>query len=350
MFRHVRAGVTISKLGWNLGVSALQILGINQTMVQLGKRDTMAGVMTFMNSPWSGQNSIFKVVAEQSGFMQQRQATFHKDINDVNQILSKSFGSKFWPGKSKQFFQDSMFWMIKFTQQIVDTITWLSAHKQGMKQFDGSQEQAIRHADRMVARTQASGIFGERTPVERGTINKSLRQKEFVKIWTNFMSYFMAKTNIAIEQYKTTNFRSPAEVMNFSMNMALLYSVETMLALIIRGQFPDEDESWVAWGAKESAFATVAGIPFLRALGGELQGYRGGNAVDTTFKEFGQLWDQVEQGEIDIELFSNFADVAGIVFHLPTGQISKTGRAGYKWWDGEDIGIQELLMGPNYEN
>jgi hypothetical protein len=345
-FRAARTGVTVSKLGLNFGVAALQPLGLLHTAVQIGKVDTLAGLVRYIASPIG----VSKFAKSKSGFMEERAQTYQHDINDAAKHLSNTWVNRALPGKTAEYIRASYFFFIRAAQALVDNVTWIAAYRQGMKKFD-TDDKAVQHADRMVARSQASGILGERTPLERGTVSKSQTQKESIKIWTNFISYFMAKANIAVEQYKKTDFRNPVSILNFAINMALIFTVEAFAASVIRGQLPEDDEDdpfRIKHAASETAYTVLGSIPFIRGFGAELQGFRGGSSIETTVKEFGQAAMQIGQGEFDKALVKNIADAAGIWFKLPTGQFTKTGVTINDYINDKDVTWSEFLLGPQY--
>lgn len=340
-----RTGVTVSKLGWNVGVAALQPLGLLHTAVQVGKIDTLNGLVRFMGSPlaWS------RFAKESSGFMQERSNTYQQDINDASKALAKSWLQTKLPGRSGEFIQGSFFFFIRTMQSFVDNVTWIAAYKQGLNKWDGDHDKAVLHGDRMVARSQASGLLGERTPLERGTISKDTSQKEIVKIWTNFLSYFLAKANIGVEQYKRTTM-NPKTWINFVVNMGLIFTVEAYLAALIRNEAPDDEDDplHIKFAAKQTVFTAIGSVPMISGMSAEMQGFRGGSAVGTVGREFAQMFNQIGQGELDEGLYGNALDAIGIWKKLPTGQVKKTYRAYELFAKDKDVHWSEFLLGPEY--
>ncbi len=360
--RWLRSGWTLTKLAWNMGTAMLQPLGIFQTSVQLGKRNTLAGVRALLSSPWWGKGNIYKAIAEQSPFMASRIETANKDIADATSQLKEGLRvpsnikgvdvPKSLQGrqvKMPDVITSSYFFMITRAQLVVDAATWLGAHKKGMADFDGDLEKAGLFADRTVARSQASGIFADRTGFERGTLNANVRQTEMVRVWTALISYFVAKNNVAYERTKKTSFKNPGQVISWAADMALLYTVEAILVGWIRGQLPDDDESWLAYIAKETANAIFAGIPIFREGASEAKGFPGGGVIGSTAADIGKLTTQIEQGEIDAALIKAAARLGGTLIGVPTSQPIKTGSAANKAQEGEDIGLIEYMMGPSYK-
>ena len=352
--RWLRAGFTVSKLGWNVGVAMIQLVGITQTSVQIGKGNTLAGLGMMLTRPWVGKNNIFKHVAEQSNVMAQREETFHKDIADASQLISDSYVKRHLPRGSAEFVQNSLFYGIRKMQRVVDTWTWVAAKRDGMRKFDNDEARAIEYADRMVIRSQASGNFQERTAFERGTINPKVRQSELVRAFTALISYFMAKNNVAYERTKKTNFKNPGEVIGWATDMALLYVFEAALVSLIRGTWPDEDEeeqgaAIAAHLAGEGANALFAGIPMVREFVSEAAGFRGGGVFSSVVADVGKVTTQISQGEIDQALLTSANNLGGTLFKYPAGQINKTARAIALESEGEDVSWIEYFMGPQFD-
>ena len=346
--RWLRTGYTISKLGWNVGVGLLQPLGMLQASVHLGHQNMLWAMKAVVFGKWTGEGSIFNFVQSQTGFMATRAESYNKDIAEAQRQLKFTLLDTVTPSNSGQFIRDSFFWMIKTSQSFTDTVTWLAAHKKGMAQFDGDHLQAQRFADRAVARSQASGIFGERTNIERGSIDKRTGQTEMIRAFSVFISYFMAKTNVAMTRTQKTDFKSPAEALRWARDMFMLYTVEGLMAALITNRL-DDDEPFVESAVNETTNILVAGIPFIRELGGEVQGFRGGGVPASISRDFGRVWTQVSEGEIDKELGLAANNVAGVLLHYPSAQINKSMRAYIDYKNNEDIRAVNFLLGPDFK-
>ena len=350
-FRWLRAGFTLSKLGWNFGVAALQPFGIIQASVQIGKANTLKGLSQMLSMPWTGERSVFKFVEAQSEVMKQRSETFNKDIADATTLLKDSVIARYTPKGTPELIAATHFYGIVKMQRLVDTWTWLAAKRDGMRQFSNDEALANEYADRMVIRTQASGNFQERTAVERGTLHKNLRQSEFVRSFTALASYFMAKTNVAYERTKKTNFKNPASIASWVTDMALLYTVEAALVSLVRGAWPDEDEGEGAVAkhlARDTISTMAGGVPFLREFVSEAQGFRGGGVFSTVIGDTGKLINQVGQGEMDAALLRSANNLGGILFKYPSSQLNKTVSAIDFASQGEDVEWIEFIMGPKW--
>ena len=350
--RYSRSGFTISKLAWNASTALLQPLGIIQTSVAIGKRNTIKGLGSMLSQPWAGDNSVFKWIENQSNVMQQREETWNKDIADSARLLKDSFLSRHTPEGTVEFVHATFFYALKKLQRFVDTWTWLAAYNAGMGNFVNDVGKARQYADRMVIRSQASGNFQERTALERGTVNSALRQTEWVRSFTALASYFMAKTNVAYTRTKRTNFRNPISIGNWLFDIMNLYVVEAMLVSILRGYWPDEDDDAgdvLGHIAGEGVNSLFAGVPLVREFVSEAAGFRGGGTFGALIGDFGKATEQVAQGEFDEALFKSINNIGGTLFKYPSSQINKTVSAINRAADGEDVDWIEFLVGPSYQ-
>ena len=85
-------------------------------------------------------------------------------------------------------------------------------------------------------------------------------------------------------------------------------------------------------------------MPFVRELGGEFAGFRGGSAYAQFVKEVGEAKTQVIQGEIDAPLFKSINDVLGIIFKLPSSAINRFMESLWKDSQGEDIDLIDYFV------
>jgi len=343
--RWIRAGYTVSKLGWNVGVGLLQPLGLLQSSVLLGHKNMFWAIGVVLTGKQFGENSIYKYVQSETGMMSSRTTTWNKDISDAQRELKFTILDRITPGNSGQFIRDSLFFMIKSLQQLTDTITWLAAKRLGMEKFKGNETKARRFADRAVIGSQASGIFGERTNVERGSYDKKIGQTELIRSFSVFISYFMAKTNVTMRITNQTSFKSPAQVMRWLRDMLMLYTVEALMAALITNRWPDEEDEvpLVNTIIGETMSVVGAGIPGVREFVSEVQGFRGGGVPSAIARDFGRVFDQVSDGEIDEQLVMATNNFLGVLMHYPAAQINKSLRAYIASRDGEDVKAIECV-------
>jgi len=357
--RYLRGGFTVSKIGFNPATIALQPLGLLQSAVILGKRRVIMGLMTVMKSPQWGPNNIYDAVGAMSGAMETRSATYQQDITVAKQLLKSSLVRKFTPGNTAEYMADLAFIGIKKLQRMVDTAVWLAAHEKALEEFNGDEAKAIRQADRDVIRTQASGNFQERTPIEQGARSKKDRQNEMLRAMVPLFSYFAVKTNIMLERSAIAkrDFKQSTGIIpklgvtiSYTTDMMLLYTVEALLAAAIRGQLPDDPSDLVEFAFLETARSIGAGLPIIRDVLSEAVGFRGGGVYGSTLGEFRKFAVQAYQGKIDTALVKSGGRLFGTLFAIPGASYGvKLFEVGQKAASGEDVRLLEWFMGPRWE-
>ncbi len=342
--RHVRTGFSASALGYNVGTMLMQPLGVLQSVPVVGAKNMLDGMKAVLKNP-VGKNSAMEQVQKLSPFMRQRGLTFNKDIKDTLALLGDDPTKKHIVPK---WFKNHMFSGIVFFQRYVDTATWLAAYQKGRQENAAWTERTlIEYADSTVRRSQASGVFADRTPIERGSISANVRQAELVRIWSTLGSYFFAKGNIAVELTQRTDFKSPKDVSKYAFNMMLLFTVEALLVSLLRNAWPDEDdEDKTVAGhiAKETAKSVLSVFPIVRMAGSEMEGFRGGSTLTSFSETFGRLYTQAEQGEVDVGLFKSLNKMGGIVFKYPSSAINRVVDSAIKDIEGENIGPVDYLV------
>jgi len=239
-------------------------------------------------------------------------------------------------------------------QKVADVVIWNAAYSKGMEQFHNDDVKSKRFADRMVIRTQGSGNFQERTPVEQGTISKNVNQTELVKAFSLFLVYFAAKNNVIYEAIKSNKKKSTVRgASKLASDLALAFVWETILVMLIKGTWPDEDEEFedkISKIAEEIVSTTTAGVPLVREFVSSARGFAGGGTLASFSKDVARNFTQFKQGELDEGLAMTTAKVIGVAAHIPTGQPIKTIRAINKKNNGDDVAIMEYILGPKFED
>ena len=336
--RWIRTGFTVSVLGWNVQTALIQPTGYLQTMAQLGQRYAYHGARALFTRPWVGPRSVFAEVQRQSEFMRHRTQTFSRDIWDTARDAKG--------GVVPDWVVRSGFYMMIQTQKVVDTATWLGAYRKGLDQFNGNEEQARLLADRMVARAQASGIFSDRSAIERGSLSRGTRQSEGVRMLTALTSYMIAKGNVAYERTRRADLRDPVEFVKWTADMMLLFTAEFLLIAAMRGSWPDEedDETFAEFALRGTANSILSTIPVVRDFASEAEGFRGGGPYSALLDAFGSSLDQVGQGEIDSAMVESLNRLGGILFHYPSAQTNRAIDALWRDAEGEDVLPIEYLV------
>jgi hypothetical protein len=343
-----RVGFTKSKLAFNVYVTALQLTGIFQSMAVIGSKAYAVGFGKFISNPVDN----YKMVMERSAFMQARYGTLQtwdKDVTDTNNYLKSMFGPA--PTKFKTAF-DSVghyyFYPIAKMQSVVDVTTWMGAYEAAINDPKIlSEEEAVFAADSMVENSQTSGLFSDRSGIERGTLGTRTRQGQFVRLWTTLISYMLAKGNIAYEKGVTTDFKSPAQVVQFATDMVLLFMIEGIASSLLYDRWPgdeDEDETIGGWVFDVTIDSMLSGIPLVREYSAAKYG-SGNTPVGAIVKDAFEFVRQAEQGEADEALIKAGIKVTGTLLHLPASQPNRAVEAMFD----DDAALYEYFLGVNEE-
>lgn len=336
-----RVGFTKSKLAFNVYVTVLQLTGIFQSIAVIGTRAYARGFGKFLKDPVGN----YKMVMETSKFMQARYGllqTWDKDVSDTAGYLNSMFGPA--PTKFKQGVElmgHYYFYPIAKMQSLVDVTTWMGSYEAALNDPKVmSDEEAIYAADTAVENTQTSGLFSDRSGIERGTLGTRTRQGQFVRLWTTLISYMLAKGNIAYEKGVRTDFRDPKQVVNFATDMVLLYTMEGIASAILYDRWPgdeDEDETTARWVLDATADSILSGIPMVREFSAAKYG-SGNTPVGAVVKDSYDFIRQAEQGDMDEALVKAGIKVTGTLFHLPASQPNRAVEAlfeedGAEWYE-----------------
>lgn len=349
--RTLKSNFTAAKLAFNVGSMIVQVTGLTQTAVVTGKGNMLRGIQDSLRPGVHGE------VAAKSSFMRTRQTTFNKDIYDFyNDPRMGPIASRWGEIKKDVIGPLAFYGMTKIQWWLVDVPTWLAGYRQGLERFGNDEAQAIAHADAVVKRAQASGMFPDRSAVERGSVDARARQNDVVRLFTTLASYMFAKFNVAYERTKVAqrvvrdegvSRRSAGEVLGWTLDMAMLFTFEALLTALIKGQLPDEDEdeSWLKFLGKETAFGIIGTLPFIRDVASPLEGFAGGGAYGSITEEAARPITQMIQGELDAALVKSIVAAGGLTTGLPSAQINRAVDAAFREAEGQDVAPWEYLLG-----
>lgn len=362
--RMLKSNFTAAKLAFNLVTVATQVAGLSQTAVVVGKRDFVRGLSK------SFRNGLASEIAAKSPFMASRQTTFNKDIYDFYTDPKTGPVASRWGDIKKDVIGPLAFWlMTKVQWHLADVPTWMAGYEQGLRKFDGNEADAVAHADAVVKRAQASGLFADRSAIERGSVSRTTRQNDVIRLFTALGSYMFAKFNVAYERsakssrlisQEGVSMKSAQEALSWTLDMTFLFAVETIIIGAIKGGLPGmgdddkEDEGWGTFLARETAFNVLGTLPFIRDGAGAYQGFTAGGAYG------GIVNDAVrgvkgatnilaapftEDGEVKPSDIKAVIGMTGLATGLPASQINRAVDAAMRQADGQEVSPLEYLLG-----
>ena len=354
MARWIRTGFTISKLGYDFGVGAIQPLGLIQAGVEVGNWRIAKAFGNHtkhaITQIWDKSDPIYA----ESNLMSHRADTFNKDIMIASKQIAHGRFKNGWES-----FKNYGFTWIKMTQLFTDRIVYLAAREKAIGKGMTPQD-AVAYAERMVIKTQGSGIFGDRSAIERGSLGMNTQQSEWVRTFTVLSSYFIAKNNLMYDKYKQARRESNptkrfAKTVALTWTAGMLYMAEAYVAAYLRNRLPDEEDddqlSKTQYILMEGTKTALNGIPIIRDMANAAEGYSYGGAQGAFVGSVGRLLQQIgkeKEDVIDAQLALALLDVGGTAFHIPgASQVSKTLREIHQAnQEARDISIHGLIFGP----
>lgn len=346
----LRSGFTYSKLAFSFKTSLMQPLGVFQSAVAVGKKNMARSMVRYLANP----AAMAEDVLTRSRVMRERREVFNKDIMDF--VAQANIAS---PSRSKvrdaldDYVVPASFAMMKYTQYYaVDIPTWAAAFQKGLGQFDGDETRAADFADMTLNRTQGSGVWSDRSGIERGTLSMRSRQNPWATLLTTLGSYFFAKMNMIRERIQ--GFRAEPITLkssfDFAADMTLLLAAESITVALISELFDDDDDdddegkSAVGEIAIDALITFAAGLPGIRDISGVAQGFGGG----TYSAIIDAVWEpmrQIQQGEADKALWKSAINLAGLTGRVPSAQINRALDAAWREAEGEDVSVLEYFLG-----
>lgn len=327
IFNHLRVGVSIAGMGLNMMTAAIQVTGFTQSVVRLRPYWAWAGLKAFYADPFKQG----KAILEKSALMRQRSSTMLREINEIRNTVEGGNGR----------ITGAYFYLIAKMQQTVDFPTWMGQYLKSIDQ-GMTEDMAVATADQAVLDAQMGGQTKDLSRIMRGT--------PYLKLFTNFYSYFNATMNLTAESINRTDFTKPKDVGAFLGDMLLLYTAPAVMGAVIRslltpGEDGDDLMDRIVDEQLSFFFAPLVGVRELGSIVGGFYGYQG-PAGTRFFAEAGKLAKQIQQGELDEPFWKAANQTAGILFHYPAGQVQRTVAGMIALAEGETDNPLALVSGP----
>lgn len=336
---HLRAGVSISAMGWSVITAAMQPLGLTQSAVRIGPQWVARGVARWLGGAVRMEGVVREIHAK-SEFMRLRDQTMNREINEIRNRVQNS-GGRSWTDPVPQPVKDTYWLLMQKMQMVVDVPTWLGAYEKAQAAGD-DEAKAIAMADQAVIDSQGSGHIKELAAVQRGG--------PLQKLLTSFYSYFSTTFNLTAEAVGRTRFSDPASVARLAVDFLMLYTVPAVLGALLRdalrGRSEDDGDELAKKLLREQAnylLGTMVGVRELSAMVSGTFGYSG-PAGTRFFSDMANLSKQAAQGEVDKAALKAANHVAGTLLHYPALQVERVVEGMVAVTEG-DAGPQALLFG-----
>lgn len=332
LLRYTRLGLTYNVMGYSIRTAIVNVTGIASSIPVVGKTRMAVAAMEFLGSPMAKSDFIIN----NSPAMRNRAQTVSRDVYDIMRNLRGN-------GLLNSVRQNAFIFITK-VDAVVSRITWLAAYNKGLADF-GNEKDAIYHADRVVARTQGSGLLIDQSSIES--------QNEFVKTFTTMYSYFNAQLNLLIEQAgkARTGQISKAKLIE---NLIWIMIIPAVLEEAMTGKEGDEDDDLVdsRWTKAIASYNLGYWVGIRDASGLVKYGMSTTTPVGGLLKSTYDLGVQAEQGEIDQAAIRAAAGTVGTALQIPGG-IQMTRSVGYLMKleeSGGDFNLYDFLVTGKVDN
>lgn len=349
---HARIGTTVVAMGWSLMTALQQPLGITQSIARVGGGWIGRGMREFYGSGLHISQKA-QEVNDLSEFMRNRSRTINREIAEIHNRLTTAKPT--W----QQWMESSFFIMIQKMQMLVDYPTWIGAYEKALADpanadADGvvDAQRAARLADQAVIDSQGEGQIKDLAQIQRGG--------PWMKLWTNFYSYFSTALNLSVDSIKRTDFKDPVSVARLAGDVMLIAVLPTVMGTLIRelvkGGGDDEEELLKDVGRDLVGFVPslflgvrefTGGIQALAGLGTPFR--YSGPAGLRLIGEFEKFTQQVGQGELDKALLKSANNTAGMLFHYPAGQVNRLVEGVMALLEGRSKNPLAPLVGVPYQ-
>ena len=295
--RHLRGGVSIASMGFNIFTGVKQLIGAVQSLDAIGPKYWLAGLAKSWASPNAIQN--WKFAFENSQELRPLVTQLDRDIKMINDAYARQTTMSL-PATVASWAFEHIGWL----QAAVNVATWHGAYEQDLARNGGDHEKAVMHADAVVRMTQSAGAVKDLSPIQRGSeINRAVSM---------FYSWFNVLYNRLEDVARQT--KSIRDVPKATARVAILVMMSSMIeeagrraweGVVDNYDEDDEEPGYILSVLLKSADTALGAIPLARvfisaeaASGGftpDLVPAAG--VVDDYWKTMGAAYDWMVEGE-----------------------------------------------------
>lgn len=230
VFRGLRRRAGLQLMAANIGNAAQQLTGLFPAMAKVSPRKVGTALFQFTRNPFE----LTREITGKSPWMADRLDNEISQISgELRDILTQSKYEK-----AQDFGMRAGYWASGAAQHIVDVITWQAAYDEKISQGEDETE-SVQYADSVVRQTQGSFAPEDASSFEA--------KSPFVRLFTQFYSYFNMISNLAITESRNTVSElgwkggTPKLFYIYMLTFALPSFLSQLIMAAMRGKI-DEDE------------------------------------------------------------------------------------------------------------
>lgn len=340
----LRANLSVAWMGFSATTGIQQVMGLSQSFEFMsqkgGRRYMLQGMREFITHPLR----TVQFVREMSGEMRNRDGNLDNNMRDVMKRISGKAGVL--PAVQRLAFKH-----ISIIQAMVDYPTWLAGYHQAMAQgVDAGL--AIQAGDRAVRLSQMAAGPKDLAAVQR----KDGLMKALTIVYSYFNLLYNRQTDI---KRSLQSAQSVSDYLQAFERTIFLIALPAVVAPLLVGQGPGEDEEWGEWASLKIATYPLMGVPLLRDVASAIEsgwGYRGATPIGALGETIVRLSDNATAEEPDAERITmTLLDAAGYGFGIPSAQPKRSLRylfdvaAGERDDDNAIEFMRGIMFGPPKE-
>lgn len=313
--KKLRLNTTIVGMGFRASTILMQAAGYSNSFERVGARWVAPRMKdVFLKESWF-------FVLDKSKEVRSRMENLDRDMRDN---VKAAMGKQDWLTAPKRF----AFHGIAYMDRMVVVPTWLGAYDKAIAE-GMSDEDAVYSADKAVRQSQGSGAAKDLAAVQTGRGPAG----EALKLLTMFYSYMSAFYQRQRNLGRDVRNASAEDFPALLARAWWLLIVPPVLAELLAGRGPEDDEDWAAWGFEKIAFTTLGPIPLVRdvapvayakATDDKTFGYRftpAAGAMESVAAIAGDAGNIIE-GEETKRATRNAIETVGYFTGLTTGQMA----------------------------
>lgn len=336
LFKGIRTRSTIMGMGFRISTILTQLAGYSSALEIVSAKHMAGAIKDFTLSP----RGMWEEVNRLSGEMRFRSASLDRDIRDQMRTLTGKNGIA---DQARRF----AFYGIGFMDRMVTVPSWMAAYRQHLAENPGDTEGAAAFADKAIRLSQGSGGAKDLAAVQR--------RNELTKLVTMFYSYFSAYYNRqrtwgrdAKKALQSGEYKEFPELLARQVFMTIGPAV---VAELLVGRGPSDDEGWSEWMARKIAFYPVSAVPVVRDAIGVFDrgfGYQftpAARAIDEMLIQPFMIVQDLIEGDFEMRKgVKQGIETTGYVLNLPAGQVASSVDNVWKALEEDDFKLRDLVL------
>lgn len=261
----LRTNATVVGMGFRVSTIMMQIAGYSNSFERVGARWVGPAIARTAQHPIE----TFDFVMARSGEVRHRMDNLDRDIDaGIKRLAGKVDALT----AAKRF----AFHGIGYMDRVVVIPTWIGAYEKALAS-GSTEDQAVYEADKAVRQSQGAGAAKDLAAVARGTGQWG----QALRLMTMFYSYLSAFYQRQRTLGRDIRSASLEDAPGLMARAWWLIVVPPLLAELLAGRGPDEEEEWSWWAFKQMVFQMLGPIPVVRDLARPVwDGIAGNKAFD----------------------------------------------------------------------